>query len=148
MPDVEFSSIVINASTGDERVNKSWFLSRLLRDWEKRASYAYEPALVVTVFRLLGETGKRGWHANRAPDLEENREARIHARKLRPGVPMLDLQWYTGLLVMVFQLIIASFAGIVHKQWLTDYYVRRYGSLPCRRCLDSTEDGKVVVPQA
>ena len=120
MPDVEFSSIVINASTGDERVNKSWVLSRLLRDWEKRASYDYEePALVVTVFRLLGETGRRGQHANGGRDLEENKESQIHARRLRPGVPMLDLQWYTGLLVMAFQLIIASFAGIVHKQWLT-----------------------------
>ena len=120
MPDVEFSSIVINASTGDERVNKSWVLARLLRDWEKRASYNYpEPALVVTVFRLLGETGKRGRNADGAQDLEENREARNHARKRQPGVPMLDGQWYTGALVMASQLIFAAATGVVLKQWLT-----------------------------
>ena len=121
MPDVEFSSIVINASTGDERMNKSWVLSRLLRDWEKRASYKYsaEPALVVTVFKLLGETGKPGRNAGRARDLEGNKDARIDARKRKPGVPMLDLQWYTGLLVMAIQLIISVVAGVIFKQWLT-----------------------------
>ena len=35
------------------------------------------------------------------------------------GIPELDLQWYTGWLVIVVQLVIATVAGIIHRLWLT-----------------------------
>ena len=123
MPDVEFSSIVMNASTGDHRVNKSWVLSRLLRDWEKRATYDYEnPALVVAIFNVIGGATKGGRESEgargREQDLEGNNDAEVDPGELRPGVPELDLQFYTGLLVMVIQLVIAVVAGAVYKQWI------------------------------
>ncbi len=124
MPDVECASIVMNADTGDKRVNKSWVLSRLLRDWEKRATYDYsEPALVVAIFKVREEDRKQRDMTDRArrrvQDLEKNKKAKVDAGTMQAGVPELDLQWYTGILVIIAQLIIATIAGIVFKLWLT-----------------------------
>ena len=143
----------MNADTGDKRVNKSWVLSRLLRDWEKRAKYDYsEPALVVAIFKVREEDRKQGDMTDRAwgrvQDLEKNKKAKVDASTMQAGVPELDLQWYTGILVIIAQLIIATIAGIflqivAHH----DPHCRRYHSLPCRWCTAAIEARKVVTPQ-
>ena len=113
----------MNVDTGDKRVNKSWVLSRLLRDWEKRATYDYsEPALVIAIFKVREEDRKQRDMTDRArrrvQDLEKNKKAKVDASTIQAGVPELDLQWYTGILVIIAQLIIATIAGIVFKLWL------------------------------
>ena len=119
MPDVDFPSIVINAGTGHQRQNKSWVLARLLRDWERIAEYDYSnPALVVTIFRVLEDARSEGEDGPNI-DLEGNKNSNVHPGPKVPGVPELDLQWYTGWGVIIAQLVIATVAGIVHKLWLT-----------------------------
>lgn len=86
MPDIDCSSIIVNAGTGYERQNKSWVLARLLRDWEKSAKYDYSnPALVVTIF-LLGDTKKQGqnWERGKVRDLEGKKKSIADPRKKQP----------------------------------------------------------------
>ena len=119
MPDVDFPSIVMDAESGHQRQNKSWVLARLLRDWEKIAEYDYpNPALVVTIFRVSGGARSEGEERLNI-DLEGNKNPRADPGPKVPGVPELDLQWYTGWLVIIIQLVIATVAGIIHKLWLT-----------------------------
>lgn len=119
MPDVDFPSIVIGVGEGHQRQNESWVLARLLRDWEKLVEYDYpNPALVVTIFRVSGGARSEGEERPNL-DLEGNKNPRADPGPRVPGVPELDLQWYTGWLVIIVQLVIATVAGIVHKLWLT-----------------------------
>ena len=123
MPEVDCASMLINAETGHRRTNMSWVLGRLLRDWEMRSSYDYvRPALVVTIFKTPGtllRSGRKGVVLKReGSDLEGNRQPSGMQTQKQAGIPNLDKMWYTGILVMLFQCIVAAVAVIKDGNWL------------------------------
>ena len=121
MPDVDCASTMINASNGYKRANMSWVLGRVLRDWELRFSSGYRnPALVVTIFKTIIENDQTSDSTNRrvsAEDLEGARQSAIGRARQQAGVPMLDIVWYMGILVMVVQCTIAVLPGILKGDW-------------------------------
>ena len=95
MPDPDCPSMVLNARSGMQRQNRSWILGRILRDWEQRCEHSGKSyALVVTVFQAT-----------------ENSEHRA-------GQPTIDRIWYSGVLAILLQMIIAALPGLLYGNWL------------------------------
>lgn len=87
MPVPDYPAKVINAENGYKRVNKSWILGRLLRDHETPLDDSI--GLSITVF-----------------------EAQDNA-----GVPHRDRVWWSGVVVIVLQLVIAAIPWGLHQDW-------------------------------
>lgn len=122
MPDVDCSSIAVNAREASRRTNGSWVLGRLLRDWEMRAEYGYkDAALVVTVFQFVGnDQHQRCLLArSRGSDVERDRRRGSEQRKRQQGVPTLDRIWFAGFGVILTQCVIAVIAMCTTGSWLT-----------------------------
>ena len=77
----------------------------------------------MTILEVLKDARRPGQKTDgsrgKAPDLERNRKARADPDQLQLEVPKLDLQWYTGVSVIIIQLIVAAVVGAVYKEWVT-----------------------------
>lgn len=93
MPETDCPSIVVNASNGYVRPNTSWVLGRVLRDWDKKEERLgdFKYALVVTVCRA--------------------------SKTKPPGVPNLDIVWYSGVVTIVAQIIISTIPTYLYGSW-------------------------------
>lgn len=95
MPCTDVPSMVVNASNGYHKANRSWVLGRVLRDWEYRSRYRHSDyALVAIIFRVVEGRGKKA------------------------GIPRLDAIWYGGVAVIVVQALVAAIPGILRGDWL------------------------------
>ncbi len=123
MPEVDCPSIVVNVGNGYRRTNSSWVLGRVLRDQELSFSSEYaNPALVVTIFNASGENNiqvsSRVSQQTNPTDLERAEQPTDGRAKKQQGVPVLDLVWSMGMIVMFVQCMVAAVPGIVKKDWL------------------------------
>ncbi|KAG9844091.1 hypothetical protein KCU98_g7257, partial [Aureobasidium melanogenum] len=112
MPNPELDCLLINAKTGYARANKSWILSRMLRDfdyWYPRLVDSEESAKTIVLQRA--STGKQRiriglrvsvWQCTKAVD-------RGHG----------DVVYWIGLLVAILQLALAAIPWGLYGEWLT-----------------------------
>ncbi|KAK0215586.1 hypothetical protein IW262DRAFT_1401104 [Armillaria fumosa] len=89
VPAPDYPAKVINAENGYKRDNKSWVIGRLLRDFER--PLADNVGLSITVFEAV--------------------EAHL------AGMPSVDLWWYSDLVVIVLQHVLAAIPCGLHKNW-------------------------------
>ncbi|KAI0033983.1 hypothetical protein K488DRAFT_77551 [Vararia minispora EC-137] len=91
LPSTDIPSVLVNASNGNIRTNKSWILGRLLRDNSARHRRG-ERGLTITLY---------------------------HTSSTDPiGVPDYDWVFYGGWIVILIQHAIAAAPGIIHSNWL------------------------------
>jgi len=131
MPDTDMANtLVVGAATGHVRTTKSWILGRLLRDMddsldaemedeadhvppdqEAEAKKTAAPATKPLVTKGRGKKSK-AWEALRVSVYE------VDANPPCPhGVPVLDLAWFTGWVVILVQLGISIVPWIIHGDW-------------------------------
>jgi hypothetical protein len=93
MPETDCPSIVVNAANGYIRPNQSWILGRILRDWDAREGMEddFKPALIVSICKA--------------------------SKTKSPGVPTLDIVWFSGAVVIIAQMVIASIPTILYGSW-------------------------------
>lgn len=92
MPPPDFPCKVINTENGYSRENRSWIISRLLRDDEEPL---LDEALAISVYRAK-EVGKNGQ---------------------APGTPVLGKFWYVGIAVIAVQLGVAAIPLGLYGDW-------------------------------
>jgi hypothetical protein len=90
MPESDCPSIVVNAKSGHVRTNHSWVLGRLLRDWDFKKEWNGF-ALVVSVVRVSAAE--------------------------KAGKPKLDRVWWSGLGIIVTQIVLAAVPEIKYGSW-------------------------------
>jgi hypothetical protein len=130
MPGPDYSSIVINAKNGNVRANRSWVLGRVLRDFDYWKPSAIEDA----VQNQLNDAQMADWAAEkeRAGKAPDDGTISMPARRKRAGLcisvfstssarragqPANDWVFYSGILVAIFQLGIASIPCALYDQW-------------------------------
>ncbi|KAK7688508.1 hypothetical protein QCA50_008046 [Cerrena zonata] len=91
MPPVDCDCILINAKSQYSRMNRSWILGRLVRDHEKDP---LKPGLTVSFYKT-----------------STNRDSQPQ------GIPTSDWVYYSGIVVILVQLVIAAIPGIVSRDW-------------------------------
>lgn len=99
MPPPEFRCTVVGAQSGHSRDNKSWVIGRILRDYEQRASPHTQ------------DKNSSSWEALRVSIF------RIKANTVT-GVPAYDWVWFTGLCVVLIQVVIALVPLLLHREWI------------------------------
>ncbi|KAK0189969.1 hypothetical protein F5146DRAFT_1053382 [Armillaria mellea] len=89
VPAPDYPAKVVNAGNGYARDSKSWVIGRLLRDSERPRPESI--GMNITVFKAVDS-------------------------KLA-GVPSIDMWWYSGLVTIFIQLVIAVIPYALHKNW-------------------------------
>ncbi|KAL8672641.1 MAG: hypothetical protein Q9168_002917, partial [Polycauliona sp. 1 TL-2023] len=100
MPVTDFPAIIVNASSGHQRENKSWIIGRLLRDFEKRTA------------PLPSDRASANWEALRVSvfEWEKGKEQ---------GHPTRDWVYYSGYAIIVLQISIAIIPLALSSEWAT-----------------------------
>src|SRR5271163_1065110 len=132
MPEPDFPCLVINAKSGYARQNKSWVLSRILRDFEQWR----DPEIDLAEEKKLAEL-------NRLEDtrMEETGDPPEKRKQLRiglrvsiydsediSGTPVHDWLYCVGFAVILVQVAIAAIPFGLYKEWLT-FFVTCVGTL-------------------
>lgn len=99
MPPPDFRCTVVGAKSGHSRENKSWVIGRILRDYEQRAP------------PLTQDKKSSSWESLRVSIF------RIKAKTMT-GVPTCDWVWFSGLGVVLVQIVIALVPLLLHKEWI------------------------------
>lgn len=100
-------------------------------------------------YTAASQNGDPGTERNKVPDLKKNKKERVEPDRRQPGVPELELQWCTGLLVRAAQMMVAAVAGIVYKHRLT--MIVTFGGIFLRLAggtLPHLRNEKMVMPRA
>ncbi|KAI1119808.1 hypothetical protein F5Y10DRAFT_283765 [Nemania abortiva] len=115
MPDADVDGIVVvDVDTGHRRTTKSWVLGRLFRDEDNRLINSLKNEAAHVPPETGSEPPKQDWEALRVTIYEvDNKPPRSH------GVPTLDWAWYSGLAVIIIQLLIAMRVSILSNTWAT-----------------------------
>lgn len=107
LPSPELPAVVMSTEWGYHRVNNSWILSRLLRDYEE----LWMPVEVKDrLEKMLAESGGRRRAGLCVSVFEASSEAVA-------GVPARDLLWYSGYAVAALQLVIAAIPWTIYGNW-------------------------------
>ena len=99
MPGADYRATVIGAESGHARLNNSWIIGRLLRDFEQRAA------------PLERDKSSRNWESLRVSVFKV-----IPGTK--PGRPTHDFVWYSGYGIILIQLGIAIVPLCLHAAWV------------------------------
>lgn len=100
MPDADVQPLVIPVESGHQRINKSWIIGRIFRDFESRA----EP------FSASKSSPK--WEALRISIFEVCEDG-------EQGSPSCDWVWYSGFATIALQLAIAIVPLALDTEWVT-----------------------------
>lgn len=92
LPQPDTPSYVVNAKTGYTRENASWVLGRLLRDHEARKFKG--GSLTIAFYNTASEPHRRA------------------------GVPSRDWVYWSGVVVIIAQLLIGIIPGVLHGDWI------------------------------
>ncbi|PKS08374.1 hypothetical protein jhhlp_005318 [Lomentospora prolificans] len=128
MPDADMANAtVIGAVSSHSRTTKSWILGRLLRDEDDRVDGEMlteqphvPPAATVDIHQPQPPAYSEAILTKPAPEWEALRVTVYEVDDNPPvphGVPTLDWVWYSGMAVIVIQLIISIIPWIVSDDW-------------------------------
>ncbi|KAK9775313.1 hypothetical protein SCAR479_07989 [Seiridium cardinale] len=107
LPSPEFPAVVMSTEWGYHRVNNSWIISRLLRDYEE----LWMPMEVKErLNKILAEAGNRRRVGLCVSVFEASPDAIA-------GVPARDTLWYSGYAVAALQLVIAAVPWAAYGIW-------------------------------
>lgn len=126
MPDATTpgSTLVVGAVSGHVRTTYSWLLSKFLADFDERTDREMEDEQAhpdpqdsksrpLVSHNGLHKTGKPEWEALRVSVFEvDSSSAVLH------GVPTLDWVWYSGVAVILVQLVLAILPWILEGDWV------------------------------
>lgn len=100
------SSIVLSTQYGYPRTNESWIMNRILRDYEK----LWMPLQAKEKFHNMLKTAK----ASKAGLCISVFKA---SKDRTAGVPRRDFYWFSGYVVALFQLGIATIPWVIRGEW-------------------------------
>ncbi|UKZ69027.1 uncharacterized protein TrAtP1_010041 [Trichoderma atroviride] len=135
MPDTDMANTnVIDAASGHIRTTSNWVLGRLLRDEDDRVDEDMKheqnhvpptavPTTVPTAAKGASEeplTSVVEKPGSRRPEWEALRATIYEVDKEPPcphGVPTVDLVWWSGVVVIVVELVVSIIPWILYKDW-------------------------------
>lgn len=111
LPSPEFPAVVFSTEFGYHRINNSWVVARLIRDFEE----LWMPTEVKNkLAAMLAQTGPPGGPTRKKAGLCVSVFQASSKPGIEAGVPRRDFLWYGGYLVAALQL------GIAAVPWATD----------------------------
>lgn len=126
MPGPEIDSMLINAQSGYQRTNKSWVLSRLLRDfdyWQPRQCNQLEEEKL----QELKEQNASSKNRRADEDIRIALRVTVWRCKSATGVGCGDWVYWIGVVVTLVQLAIAVVPWGVHGEWMT-FFITAVGT--------------------
>ncbi|KAK8124176.1 hypothetical protein PG999_004094 [Apiospora kogelbergensis] len=119
LPAPELPALVLSTEWGYHRVNSSWVISRLLRDFEEFWMPAEVKARLVQMMAEAG--GRRRRRVGLCVSVFEASPDK------QAGVPDRDLLWYSGYAVAALQLAVAAIPWALYGAW-EEFAVTAFGT--------------------